>query len=292
MSEAKITLRCQELGEELRVLRESAGMNAAEAAKRIDVSPSKLSRIEHGWRNPPVEDVAALLAVYEVKGEKRRELLALAREAVQRGWWQRDRPDFGERQRTLISLESKADNIVNFEGMLVPGLLQTGEYTRAVLTEGMTLAEDEIEQSMVVRLRRHSVLLRQRPPDVLAIIDELALRRVVGGVNVLRRQMEHLVEAAVRPNIRIRIVPNSVRAHPGVTGSFAILTQAAGPSAVFLENMTSSLFLEEQAEVGTYRQAVRNLLSLALDETQSVEFIASLATRLETEASSAWSPST
>lgn len=185
------TVRGQELGEELRLLRESAGLTLTDAAGRIDASASKLSRIESGLCGALTEDVAALLAVYQVTGTKRRELLTLARESAQRGWWQRNQPDFPQRLRTLISLESKADSIVNFEGMVMPGLLQTGEYARAIMTECGYVPENEVEDRMVTRLRRHSVLLRRHPPHLHALIDELVLHRLVGGRDILRRQMEH-----------------------------------------------------------------------------------------------------
>ncbi|SHG04606.1 helix-turn-helix domain-containing protein [Streptoalloteichus hindustanus] len=284
MSEPDPTLRGQELGEELRKLREKAGLKIADVAVRIDVSQSKLSRLETGRRNAQVEDVAALLAIYGVVGAKRRELLDLAREADRLGWWQRDRPDFQARQRTLISLESQADQIINFEGMNMPGLLQTGEYTRSLMLECGMVPQDEVEDRMVTRLRRHSVLHRERPPQLLAIIDELVLRRIIGGVDVLRRQFDHLVELSARPNIKIRVVPNQ-QAHPGLTGSFAILRRTGAPVVVFLENMTSSLFLEERREVAQYEGAVRKLLATAHSEEHSRVLIAALARRLETEAS-------
>lgn len=129
------TVRGQELGEQLRALREQCGLNLHDAAEHLDASASKLSRIETGRCSPPVEDIGALLAIYGVRGDQRRDLLALAREAERRGWWQRDRPTFPERQRTLISLESRAEQIVTFDTVVVPGLLQTCEYTRALMED-------------------------------------------------------------------------------------------------------------------------------------------------------------
>lgn len=286
MSRPDPTVRGQELGEELRAIREAAGLTIHRAARRIDASPAKLSRVETGMRSAMVEDVAALLAVYDVTGAKRRELLNLARETEQRGWWQRNRPDFAQRQRTLIGLESKADRIVNFETVVIPGLLQTGEYTRAIMTECGYVPEDEIEGRMVARLKRHSILLRQRPPQLDAIIDELVLHRLVGGRDVLRRQLEHLVECSQRLNITIRVVPNAGHAHAGIDGSFILVRRSGFPAVVFVDSLTSSLFLEDRSEIASYESVLRRLSSSALDERQSIELIGELAKRLDTEASS------
>ncbi|MCX2732644.1 helix-turn-helix transcriptional regulator [Saccharopolyspora sp. NFXS83] len=289
MSSQEITVQGQELGMWLREFRVESGMPLAEVAARIDVTAGQLSRVEHGRRHPRVETVTALLAIYGITGARRRSTVALAREDGGDGWWHRDRPDFPERQRTLISLESRAASIVGFEGMLVPGLLQTGEYTRALMSQSGLVAPDEVERRMVTRLHRHRVLRRDDAPTLVAIIDELALRRVVGGVDVQRRQLEHLLELAQWPRIRIHVVTNS-GAHAGVNGSFSLLRQPEGPDVVFLENLTCSLFVEDPVEIATYETAVRELLTQALTQTQSSEVIASLATAMDAEADSTWSP--
>ncbi|GAB2671427.1 helix-turn-helix transcriptional regulator [Saccharopolyspora gloriosae] len=289
MASQEITVRGQELGTWLREFRVEAGLALADAATRIDLSAGQLSRVEHGRRRPRLELVTALLAIYGITGARRRSTVALAREESGDGWWHRDRPDFPERQRTLISLESRATSIVGFEGVLVPGLLQTGEYTRALMSESSLVAPDEVERRMVTRLHRHRVLRRDDAPALTAIIDELALRRVIGGVEVQRRQLEHLLELAQWPRIRIHVVANS-GAHAGVNGSFSLLRQPEGPDVVFLENLTCSLFIEDAVEIATYETAVRELLTQALTQTQSSEVIASLATAMDAEADSTWSP--
>jgi transcriptional regulator with XRE-family HTH domain len=270
-----LTVRAEELGDELRRLREEAGLSLEVAGERIDASATKMSRIENGLREGSTEDVSALLAVYGYTGPRRTELLTLAREVERRGWWQRNRPDFAERQRTLINLEAKADLIVNFEGMNIPGLLQTGEYTRALMMECGMVPESEIETRMVTRMRRHSVLMRQRPPRLVAIIDELVLNRMIGGPDVLRRQLDHLVTTAEDPNIQLRVVPNT-GAHSGVNGSFELIRRRGGHKVVFLENLTSSLFLEEAKEIETYEKAIRSLLNRALPAEESVRLITEL----------------
>ena len=282
MTDPDPTVRGQELGEELRKLRDTAGMSLHDAARKIDASASKLSRLETGRRHPPVEDVAALLAIYGITGGRRGELLDLARGAERRGWWQRNRPDFTERQRTLVSLESKATRITNFEPVVVPGLLQTGEYTRAIMVESGMVDEEDLEHHMMSRMRRHSVLLRQYPPEVVALIDELVLHRVIGGKDVLRRQIEHLLQWSLRPHVTIRVIPNE-KAHAGTIGPFAVIAQPSGPTVTFLENLTSSLFIETADEVEHYRRAIRTLSSCALDEQQSVQLMTEVATSLDAE---------
>ncbi|MCX2732639.1 helix-turn-helix transcriptional regulator [Saccharopolyspora sp. NFXS83] len=282
-----LTVRGQELGEQLRVLRAESGMNLQSAARRIDMSPSQLSRLENGQRRAPVEVVTALLATYGVTGQRRRTALALAREHDEHGWWQRDRPDLPSRQDTLAALESRADRIVNYEGVVIPGLLQTGEYTRALLTEPGMEPRSSLEQCMLTRLRRQSVLLRRNSPDFVAIIDEFALRRFVGGQDVLRRQLEYLLEAACRPNVEIRVLVNS-GAHAGLRGPFCMVRQRSGQAVVMLENLTCSLFVEDPDDVVRYELAARKLLTRALDTPESTKLIATLAMEMDAEADCAW----
>jgi transcriptional regulator with XRE-family HTH domain len=282
------TVRRQELGAELRVLRKKAHFTLEQACEIINVSPSKLSRIETGHRRASPEEVSALLAVYGADHKKRDRLLALTRECDEVGWWQRNLTDYAERKHTLITLESKAESIVSFELGLVPSLLQTGEYTRAVMLEMGVIPEEDIEERMVTRLRRHSVLLRREPPELLAIIDELALRRIVGGRDVLRCQLEHLIQEADRPNITIRVVPNDGQVHSAVDGSFIVVRRSGFSPVVFIETLTSGLFVEERAEVDMYELVLRNLLNRALSQEESIALIARLASRLDTEASNGW----
>lgn len=282
MTDSDPTVRAQELGEALRVLREEANLSLRTAGARIDASASKISRLENGKNAVAVDDVAALLAVYAVTGPRRRKLLDLAKEAEQRGWWQRSAPTYADRVETLLSLESRALTITCVEPVVVPGLLQTGEYTRAIMIESGLVDDNDVEDRMITRLRRHSVLLRRNPPGLLAIIDELALRRVVGGRDVLRRQLEHLVEMAQRPNIVIRVLLNADRAHAAIDGGFVVIRRPEGTPVIFLEHLTSSLFMEEREEVRQYESVTRELLNHALDPAESVRYLAKRARLLAT----------
>ncbi|MFD9966035.1 helix-turn-helix domain-containing protein [Amycolatopsis sp. NPDC058986] len=283
MADSDPTVRAQELGAAMRELREEAGFTVRAAGERIDVSASKISRIETGKNAIAVEEIAALLAVYEVTGPRRAKLIALAREADQRGWWQRSAPTYAERVETLVSLESRALMITNFEAIVIPGLLQTGEYTRAIMVEAGLIDDSDVENRMVTRLQRQSVLMRRQPPGLVAIIDEFALRRVIGGRAVQRRQLEHLVAMAQRPNIVIHVVPNDDRGHAAIDDAgFAVIRRPEGGPVVFLGNHTSSLFLEERPEIQQYEEVTRQLLLRALDPAESTEYIAGQANLLDT----------
>jgi transcriptional regulator with XRE-family HTH domain len=278
------TIRRQELGRELQTVRKKRRLTLEEAAKRINCSQSKLCRIEKGQRSVAIDEVAGLLGLYGVEGKERDDLLELAGNCGERGWWQRTSSDFHQRRSTFSALESRAETIVDFELTVIPGLLQTADYARALMVESPTAADDEIDDLLMTRLLRQSVLRRKNPPKVLALIDEPVLHRPVGGHGVLRRQLEHLLLASGDPNLSIRVVPN-VGYHAGITGAFHILELPGAPSVVFLEGLASNLFLEDPVDVDLYRQALRNLLDAALDEQASRALIATVARSLDTEAS-------
>lgn len=268
------TVRARQLGAELRRSRDEAGMGAEQVAGRLGISPSKLSRVETGVSGPKLEDVAGMLALYGVTGKARAELLELCGEAGagKRGWWQRR--DMSAKQRTLIELESNATRIINYESLLIPGLLQTGEYTRAVLRDVRCLPESEIEDSMVTRLARHSVLRQRNPPRLLAIIYEAALRQRIGGQDVMRRQLDYLLHTAGNRDVAIRVVPLSAGTHPGLDGPFLKLESPT--PVIYLESRSSSLFLEDKEDVTTYDRVLQEVLKVTLDAGQSAQLIADL----------------
>jgi transcriptional regulator with XRE-family HTH domain len=274
------TVRRQQLGQGLQALRKAAGFTLEQAARRIDVSPSKLCRIERGSRSVTTAEIGGLLSIYDVDGPQRRHLLELAANCGERDWWQRNGLDPTDRQRTLIALESRAERIVNVHPFVIPGLLQTGEYTRAMMTESGLLVEGEIEKNMLTRQNRQAVLTRGQPPRYLAIIHELALHQVIGGPDVRRRQLEELLQWFDQPNVEIRILPNA-GAHAGLSGAFDVLELSGRGAVVFLENLTSSLFVEDPNDVDLYWRAVRSLSSRVLDEQRSYEMIATQARCLE-----------
>ena len=275
------TVRVEVLGEELRRLREASGLTLAEVVSRIGISESHLSRFEKGKRVPSPEDVSALLVIYGVTGEKRHELLVLARKAGQPGLWQRDGSP-GSRFATLKILESRATALVSFEPLVIPGLLHTMPYAKACARKILMLEDwAMVDEHVVGRMHRQAVLRGYGAPPLIAIIGEAALRCPVGGRIVLRNQLRYLVEAAERPNVTLRVVPTAVGGHPALHGGFLRMRFADRASVVFLENRTSSLFLEEPSDVNVYDQAIVGLLSVALSEENSVRLVAEMAATLE-----------
>lgn len=250
-----------------------------EAAHVIDVSESKLSRIETGHRQAPIDDIASLLTLYRADSAKRASLLALAREADDVGWLQASRPNFAEHQQTLINLESKAEEIINFGALVVPGLLQTGEYTEAILRESGVVPENEFGARLITRARRQSVVNRRNPPKLIALIDELVLHRTLGGPEVLYHQLWHLIKLSGQINISIRIVPNG---HVGASGAFTFLRLPDRKPVIFLESLTSNLFAERSEDVDVYERTLERLATCALSEGESIEVIAGAARNLET----------
>jgi transcriptional regulator with XRE-family HTH domain len=276
------TIRCQELGDELRQLRAAQRLALREVAHITCLDPSNLARIENGHRPPNRLHLESLLTAYRADRPTRRRLESLAEQADETGWWQRDRDEPTERQRTLVSQEAKAERIVSFEPIVVPGLLQTGEYTRSLMAGSGMVPEDKIEDGMAARFCRQSVLDQWDAPTLLAIIDELALHRVVGCPAVMQRQFAHLVDCSRRKRITIQVVPNG-SVHAGVEGAFELIKQPDRPPIVHFEHAASVLFIEKRSEVEVYERIISTLLDNALSESQSVECIASMAKRFDVE---------
>lgn len=275
------TVRTRQLGSELRRSRKDARIGAEQVASRLGFSMTKVSRFESGDRGAKIEDVASMLTLYNVIGDAREEILKLCREVEsgKPGWWQQR--ELSETQETLIELESTATSIVNYEPMLIPGHLQTGEYTRAVLQDLAMDPEDKIEDRIVTRLARQSVLRKEFPPHLVSIIYEPVLHQLIGGADVMRRQLSYLVHAANHPHFTIRVIPSKPAAYPGLNEAFVKIDSVATSPMVYLEHLTCSLFLEDQTEVAAYTDLAKRLLAVSLDAADSARLIADLATKLD-----------
>ncbi len=271
------TVRSRQVAAELRRLRENAAMSGAEVALRLGMSPSKVSRLETGNSGLQVEDVAALLGLYQVPATRREELIDLVRRGEERGWWQRQGAGLPELWRSLMDFEATATRIQNFEPLFVPGLLQTAEYCRATIRGAYaTVSETELDNLAASRMARQALLTRGAAPQFLAVLDEGALRRPVGGPGVLHRQLQHLVSVAERPNVTLRVVPLAAGAHAGLSGPFVILEFNGEASLVFVENHRTGLFLEDEADLAGYRLALGNILNAALAPPATVDLLAAL----------------
>jgi transcriptional regulator with XRE-family HTH domain len=271
------SVRSRQVSALLRTLREDLGLSGSEVAKALGMSPSKISRIETGSRGLRVDDVAALLGHYKVPEQKRAQILDQVRKAEERGWWESQGLGLPQLWQALINFESRATRIQNFEALMVPGLLQTAEYSKVIISSlNTTLSNVELTNLVASRMARQAVLSR-RDLQFLAVIDEGALRRPIAESGVMRRQLRHLVDSADRPNITVRVVPLQVGQYAGLRGPFAILEFEDEPSLVYFANQGTSMFLDEKDDVAAYRVALGNILNEALETAESVELIASLA---------------
>jgi transcriptional regulator with XRE-family HTH domain len=274
-------VRARQLAVEIRQLRELKMLTGEEAAARLGWSASKVSRIETGRSPVSISDLRRLLDLYEVPAIRREWLVELARTADQRGWWEAYASAVRESYSALIAVETSAQSLFQFENSVVPGLLQTEAYVEEVVRSGL-LAKPlgVVAQRVEVRLNRQAALTRQEEPlGLTAVLDEAVLRRQVGGPEVMREQLLHLADMAARPNITLQVLPFTRGSHPAIDGSFSIylFPGIIESEVVFLEHMTSDIFIEQEAEVTRYRLAFDRLQEIALEPEDSIALITQVA---------------
>jgi transcriptional regulator with XRE-family HTH domain len=252
------------LGATLRRLREQAGVSREMAAAAIRATAAKVSRIELGRASLDIRDVSALLTLYRVMDPAQRaEFLGLAERANEPGWWHSYAELLPSWFETYLGLEQAASVIRTFDLQFVPVLLQTPDYARAVARLTYTRAE-EIERWVELRMRRQDILTGARPPTLWSVIDESALRRSVSSEPaVLRAQLLHLLEMNERATISLQIVPMSRGGHAAAGGSFTILRFAEHdlPDVVYLEQLTSSLYLDKRSDTDHYAMVMDRLVT-------------------------------
>ncbi|MGQ0719440.1 MAG: helix-turn-helix domain-containing protein [Pseudonocardiales bacterium] len=280
MRDLEPTIRSRELGDGLRQAIEQAGLNGEHAAHVLGWSPSKMSRLLSGKRNATEVDVAAILGMCRVKGKERDRLLALCQERNTPGWLQQHGSRLPKQLVTLIDHENRAVAYSDIQPMLVPGLLQTGDYARAVIGRIATVPADEVDDRVAARLARQSLFSRQRPARFTFYVHESVLRTPVGGPAVMSEQLHHLLRMAVRPYITLRVIPVALGAHAATAGPFILLEFAEFRPVVYLESETSSLFLEKKEETAAYQGILGALAETTLGEGESRELIATVATEL------------
>jgi transcriptional regulator with XRE-family HTH domain len=235
------------LGGHLRRLREEAGMTTERAALSIRGSHSKISRMEHGRVGFKERDIADLLTLYGVgTGDEREALLTLAREANTPGWWQAYADILPHWVEPYFGLEAAASFIREYELQFVPGLLQIEDYARAVVRLGNVATEEEVVRRARARISRQAILHRDNPPKLWAVLDEGALRRVIGGPDVMRAQLRYLIEMCDHPAVTLQILPFSAGSHRAMGGPFTILryTEPDLRDVVFIEQLTSPAMLQ------------------------------------------------
>jgi transcriptional regulator with XRE-family HTH domain len=250
------------LGGHLRRLREEAGMTTERAAASIRGSHSKISRMEHGRVGFKERDIADLLTLYGVgSGEEREALLNLAREASTPGWWQGYADILPHWVEPYFGLEAAASFIREYELQMVPGLLQTEDYARGVIRLGNLLSDEEVDRRTQARVSRQHILSRDNPPRLWAVLDEGALSRIIGGRDVMRAQLRHLIEMCEHPAVTLQILPFSAGPHRAMGGPFTILryTEPDLRDVVFIEQLTSALYLDKPTEVDSYLEVMEEV---------------------------------
>ncbi len=268
------------LGAQLRRLRESSGVTREGAGWEIRSSESKISRMELGRVGFKERDVADLLTLYGVTEDHERDaLLKLARDANSPGWWHRYGDVLPSWFQSYLGLEAAAALIRSYEVQFVPGLLQTREYARAVVLLGHGAAgPGEIDRRVALRMQRQQLLQRQNPPQLWAVVDEAALRRPIGGAEVMRGQLAALIEATKSPHIRLQVIPFAAGGHAAAGGAFTILRfgDQELPDIVYIEQLTSAIYLDKRDDLDYYAVAMERLCVEAEPPERTPEILSGL----------------
>ncbi|MEV4348129.1 helix-turn-helix transcriptional regulator [Actinoplanes sp. NPDC049596] len=267
------TIRRRRLGVELRRHREAARITIDMVAERLGCSTSKVSRIETGHTSATPADVGAMLDIYRVTAVVKQELVQIAREARQKGWWH---PFSTVLSGAYVGLEAATRSIRTYEQQVIPGLLQSEEYAIAMIRAARLGDNDqEIAQRVRVRMERQSLLIQDDPIDLWVVLDEAVVSRPVGGDAVMRDQLAKLINAARLPNVTLQILPFAVGAHAGMDSTFAILEfeEEGDADVVYIDNATGGLFLEKAEELGKYISIFESIRTTALPPEESIEMI-------------------
>jgi len=277
------TVRRKRLGIELRRLREQASLTCEEVGQRLDCSGTRISRMETGRISVRPGDVRELLEIYGVTGSEADALVQLAREARQKGWWHtygRVLPPWFE---AYVGLEAAAVRFRDFQSMVVPGLLQTEDYARAVLRAAPNPGSPEdMDRQVALRMQRQAILGQANPPDLWVVLAENIIRVQVGGPAVMRTQLRRLIDVAERSHVTLQVLPFTTAAYVDPISPFTILEfpDAADPTVVYLEHLTGSLFLEAAEEIMRYTVVFDHLRAEALGTAPSIDLIARVAAEL------------
>jgi transcriptional regulator with XRE-family HTH domain len=273
------TVRLRRLAGELRRLRASSDLTREVVCERTGINEATLYRLETGRARPQRRTLLSLLDVYRVTDAERDVLLELVKSDQPSGGPQPRYANLPEQLSAYMTFEAEAAAVRNYETAFVPGLLQTEAYARAVVRGVLPEAtDDDVEQRIHARLERQTLLTKPNPLRLWAILDEAALRRVVGGPKVMREQLRFLVEAGGEPHVTVQLVPFSAGAHPGMPGSFVVMSFAdpADPEIVYLDSMAGDLFLETEGDIRRFGSVFDHLRATALSPQDSQKFIESM----------------
>lgn len=271
------------LGSSLRQAREAQGLTGRELAARLKLDQSILSRWETGDRTPKPEQVVQLLTALGINGEQYDEIIALSYGPDDPSWVATTLPAQRQQLEALLDFEQNADRIIEVSPLLVPGLLQTGDYIKAMMLEDKPVPPGEIAHRVAVRIGRREVITRKEPAKLLALVGEAALHQAIGGDAIVLDQLRYLLEMARRPNIDLRVFRLKTNWHPALEGPF-LLIESGSSAVVHLENRKSGLFLHEDGDVNAYRKASDKVLETAMNADDSAKLIAEIIRRTESDA--------
>ncbi|RAY15194.1 transcriptional regulator [Actinomadura craniellae] len=274
------TARLRRLAGELLALRQHAGLSRDDVNERSGINPATLYRIEVARSRPQARTLKTLLDLYEVDQDRRDALTLLFRESGQRNWLLSYPADLPERYSTYISFESEAHTSLTFGATLVPGLLQTEDYARAVIRGLLPeITSEEVEQRVEARMRRQTILDRENPLRLWAIVDEAALRRQVGSPQAMNAQIAHLRESMDRPEVTLQVLPFEAGPHPAMLGEFIILKfeGAIAPDIVYIDGLAGDLFVDDAPSIARYIRAFEHLRAIASSPAATHKILATLA---------------
>lgn len=269
------------LGMELRRHREKAGLSLEKVGAVLGWSANTMSRLERGLRpGTTTDEVSALLAGMGVTGADRDRIMRMALGAFEQGWWEKTNADMSDQARTYLAFERRASRIIFVQPLLVPGLLQTAEYTHALLI-AFEVNKSLIPGRIARRMGRQELLVRPNPPELVFVVTEFSLRQPVGGHGVMARQLRHMADQAEQPHVTIRVIPTSVVTHPALEGAFVVLEFPEERPVVHIEGRRSGIFPDDPAEVEDYMLAAERSTDLALAEQESKDLLCAIAEDME-----------
>jgi transcriptional regulator with XRE-family HTH domain len=273
--------KARALGGMLRDIRKARGMSLADVSQAIDRDRGLISRWENGERVPKATDVARLLAIMEVTGPRYEEILDMAIGRHDPQWLAVSLPDLRQQLAALLEFEDTATRITTVSPLIIPGLLQSAGYVRAIMTSGDVPA-NEIETRIATRINRRKILLHKDPAHLLAFVGEAAIRELIGGRTVMLEQLRHLQHMAELPNVELLVIPLEVGWHPGLEGPYILIESEEVETVVHVEIRRTGLFLHAAEDVQNYRDAVDTIRRAALGAPESAMFIAAMLDRMET----------
>lgn len=275
------TPKSRALGRALRQARQDRDLKLRDFAEQLGRDPGMLSRWETGERTPRPDQVAQILALLGVNGDQFEEIIHLTEGTQASQWLAVSLPERRRQFEALLDLEQSATKITEVGPLLVPGLLQTTAYIRAIMTGG-SVPLGEIAARVAVRVGRKEILARPNPVHLAALIGEAALHQVIGNREIMAEQLRYILEMTRRSNVDARVIPYGSGWHPGLEGPFLLVESKHATPVVQLENRRTVLFLHEDDDVDTYRRAIEMISREAMSSDDSTSLIAEYVNRWET----------